>query len=52
VRALPTLRMESGRYTRPVNPFAARFCRYCSDNSLDEENMKFCYVKGIFSTYW
>ena len=35
--AVPTLRMESGRYTRPVTPIAARFCRYCSENSLDDE---------------
>ena len=37
VSAVPTLRMESGRYTRPVTPIAARFCRYCSENSLDDE---------------
>ena len=37
VSAVPTLRMESGRYTRPVTPIAARFCRYCSENILDDE---------------
>ena len=37
VSAVPTLRMESGRYTRPVTHIAARFCRYCSENSLNDE---------------
>ena len=37
VSAVPTLRMESGRYTRPVTPIADRFCRYCSENCLDDE---------------
>ena len=42
----PTARLRSkgtwawchiGRYTRPVTPVAARFCRYCSENSIDDE---------------
>ena len=45
VSAVPTLRIESGRYTRPVTPVAARLCRYCYNDSLDDENMQFCYVK-------
>ena len=37
VSAVPNLRIESGRYTRPVTPVSERFCRYCSDNQIDDE---------------
>ena len=34
---MPNLRLESGRYTRPVTPVSQRLCRYCSDNCIDDE---------------
>ena len=37
VSAVPSLRIKSGRYTRPVTPVTERFCRYCSDNRIDDE---------------
>ena len=38
VSAVPTLGIESGRYTRPVTPVNSRTCKYCSSNKLDDEN--------------
>ena len=38
VSAVQNLRMESGRYTRPVTPVASRICNYCTDNKIDDEN--------------
>ena len=32
-----TLRIETGRYTRPVTPIEARCCVYCKDKSIDNE---------------
>ena len=37
VSAVPTLGIESGRYTRPVTPVTSRVCKYCSSNKLDDE---------------
>ena len=38
VSAVPNLGIESGRYTRPVTPVTSRLCKYCSSNSIDDEN--------------
>ena len=32
VSAVSNLRIESGRYTRPVTPISARLCNYCEIN--------------------
>ena len=32
-----TLRIETGRYTRPVTPIIDRKCCYCDQNSIDDE---------------
>ena len=32
-----TLRIETGRYTRPVTPIVERKCIYCEANSIDDE---------------
>merc|ERR1712240_233586 len=32
-----TLRIESGRYTRPVTPISERKCIYCEDDEIDDE---------------
>ena len=32
-----TLRIETGRYTRPVTPIVERKCIYCKDESIDNE---------------
>ena len=37
VSAVSNLRIESGRYTRPVTPVTARLCCYCNSNSIDDE---------------
>ena len=37
VSAVSNLRIESGRYTRPVTPVEERTCLYCSSNTLDDE---------------
>ena len=37
VSAVPNLRMESGRYTRPVTPVESRLCRYCPNKCIDDE---------------
>ena len=37
VSAVANLRVESGRYTRPVTPVEQRVCCYCSSNTLDDE---------------
>ena len=37
VSAVPNLRLESGRYTRPVTPVSERLCRYCPDSCIDDE---------------
>ena len=37
VSAVPSLGLESGRYTRPVTPIASRFCKYCTANAIDDE---------------
>ena len=37
VSAVCNLRIESGRYTRPVTPVTDRFCCYCNSNSIDDE---------------
>ena len=37
VSAVPTLGIESGRYTRPVTPVTSRICKYCTGNKLDDE---------------
>ena len=37
VSAVPTLGIESGRYTRPVTPVASRICKYCNSNKIDDE---------------
>ena len=37
VSAVSQLRIESGRYTRPVTPISARTCRYCDSGSVDDE---------------
>ena len=37
VSAVSNLRIESGRYTRPVTPITARICRYCDSDSIDDE---------------
>ena len=34
---MPTLGIESGRYTRPVTPVTSRLCKYCSSNKIDDE---------------
>ena len=34
---MPTLGIESGRYTRPVTPVSSRICKYCSSNQIDDE---------------
>ena len=31
-----TLRIESGRYTRPVTPITERKCMYCDDDKIDD----------------
>ena len=33
-----TLRIETGRYTRPVTPVEERKCMYCKADSIDNEN--------------
>ena len=48
VSAVPNLRLESGRYGRPVTPVAERLCRYCSDNCIDDEQHAFLLC-GIFT---
>ena len=35
--AVANLRVESGRYTRPVTPVDERTCCYCTSKSLDNE---------------
>ena len=37
VSAVSNLGIESGRYTRPVTPVTSRLCKYCSNNSIDDE---------------
>ena len=37
VSAVPSLGIESGRYTRPVTPITSRICKYCNDNRIDDE---------------
>ena len=37
VSAVSNLRIESGRYTRPITPITARVCRYCDSNCIDDE---------------
>ena len=37
VSAVSNLRIESGRYTRPITPLSSRTCRYCNSNSVDDE---------------
>ena len=37
VSAVPTLGIESGRYTRPVTPVTSRLCKYCTSNKIDDE---------------
>ena len=37
VSAVSNLRIESGRYTRPVTPVTARLCCYCNSNNIDDE---------------
>ena len=37
VSAVSNLRMESGRYTKPVTPVIDRIFCYCNSNSLDNE---------------
>ena len=37
VSAVANLRVECGRYTRPVTPLDQRVCCYCSSNTLDDE---------------
>ena len=32
-----TLRIESGRYTRPVTPVCDRICKYCDHHVIDDE---------------
>ena len=32
-----TLRIETGRYTRPVTPIIDRICCYCEENTIDDE---------------
>ena len=34
---MPTLGIESGRYTRPVTPVTSRICKYCTSNKIDDE---------------
>ena len=43
------LRIESGRYTRPVTPIRDRICRYCKDGLLDDEQhfILFCDTFNI-----
>ena len=37
VSAVANLRIESGRYTRPVTPITQRVCKYCDSGSVDNE---------------
>ena len=37
VSAVSNLRIESGRYTRPVTPVTDRTCCYCNSDCLDDE---------------
>ena len=37
VSAVANLRIESGRYTRPVTPVTSRICCYCNSDSVDDE---------------
>ena len=37
VSAVANLRVEAGRYTRPVTPVEQRTCCYCKSQSLDNE---------------
>ena len=37
VSAVPTLGIESGRYTRPVTPVTSRICKYCNSKEIDDE---------------
>ena len=37
VSAVSNLKIESGRYTRPVTPVTERLCCYCKSNSVDDE---------------
>ena len=37
VSAVANLRVEAGRYTRPVTPVEQRICLYCSSQCLDDE---------------
>ena len=37
VSAVSNLRIESGRYTRPVTPVTSRVCCYCNSNTIDDE---------------
>jgi len=38
VSAVTNLKMESGRYTRPVTPVTERVCCYCNSNSIYDEH--------------
>ena len=44
-----TLRIESGRYTRPVTPITERKCTYCKDDEIDDERhfVLFCKTFNI-----
>ena len=37
VSSVSNLRIESGRYTRPITPITSRICRYCPQNYIDDE---------------
>ena len=43
------LRIESGRYTRPVTPILERKCRFCKSDSIDDEEhfILFCNIFKI-----
>ena len=47
VSAVANLRVESGRYTRPVTPLDQRQCYYCSSNTLDDEQHAILFCSAM-----
>ena len=48
VSAVPTLGIESGRYTRPITPVTSRICKYCTSNQIDDEKHAIIRMQYIF----
>ena len=44
VSAVSNLRIESGRYTKPVTPITERICRYCDSDNIDEKKPQFYFL--------